>query len=445
MKISDIFRLAIKNINGHKRIMFRVSVSILTAVVLCSTAAVFMSAVADKLSEMQYKNIDQACATIFVHSDIGKRSDEKVTDVISKITAVSEAASCNVTYGYNIYTENELLKSMSLSEDNEDYLVKDMTFVYGDNMQKTAFTDMLRQDREIGAVDTQYEIITENQRIGFEHNFPDRQIFLYGRNISSDNEAVISEEFLSVFGFTHEEMKELTGRSFTLKNADTGEIYLDGFTVCGIASSEAADNVFNGDSVIITKNGAEKTKLSYRDTAVNLYYNSFLEAIDAGEQAEKNGIHVSSGYDLAVYSRIDRVSGFARKILLIILPLICVSMLLSICSALLLYYSDSVQRTALMRALGLTARSVYSIIFAETAVVVLFSCVVGILLSVGVNFVYSELLDNYFGFSVPIISAVQFAAGVVSCVFIFVFVLLTSFITTIKISSAPIELVLRSE
>lgn len=40
MKITDILKLAMKNLTGHKRIMLRVAVSVLTVVLLCCSAAV---------------------------------------------------------------------------------------------------------------------------------------------------------------------------------------------------------------------------------------------------------------------------------------------------------------------------------------------------------------------------------------------------------------------
>lgn len=110
---------------------------------------------------------------------------------------------------------------------------------------------------------------------------------MYGRNISGDDEVVISEDFLSELGFTREEMERLTGNRVSLKRTDNGEIYLDGFTVCGIASSEAAASVFEQSSMMITKSAAEKTKLCYSDATVNLYYDSFQKALEACEQAEK--------------------------------------------------------------------------------------------------------------------------------------------------------------
>lgn len=54
MKITDILKLAMKNLTGHKRIMLRVAVSVLTVVLLCCSAAVFVSAVTDELSDIQY-------------------------------------------------------------------------------------------------------------------------------------------------------------------------------------------------------------------------------------------------------------------------------------------------------------------------------------------------------------------------------------------------------
>ena len=292
-----------------------------------------------------------------------------------------------------------------------------------------------------------YDVISENQRISFEHNYPDKQIFLYGRNISSDDEVVISEDFLSELGFTREEMERLTGNRVSLKRTDNGEIYLDGFTVCGIASSEAAASVFEQSSMMmmITKSAAEKTKLCYSDAEVHLYYDSFQKALEACEQAEKNGIHATVGYDLMIYSRIDRVSAFIEKILIVILPLICVSMLLSAASALLLYYSDTAQRIAVMRALGATKTDVYGITLAETVLAVFVSGIVGFLLSVGVNAVYNIWLESYFDLSVQIISAVQLIAGAVSCMFMFACVLTASFVTTIKISSASIDRMLKGE
>ena len=350
MKITDILKLAMKNLTGHKRIMLRVAVSVLTVVLLCCSAAVFVSAVTDELSDIQYKHIDQACATVSAYSDTAKQAEDTADDIISKITAVSEVISCNVGYQYDIYTTSEYLNSISQSNYSEDHLVKDITLICGDDMKKTASVDMMRQSKRILAVDMRYDVISENQRISFEHNYPDKQIFLYGRNISGDDEVVISEDFLSELGFTREEMERLTGNRVSLKRTDNGEIYLDGFTVCGIASSEAAANVF-GQSLMITKSAAEKTKLCYSDAEVHLYYDSFQKALEACEQAEKNGIHATVGLDLMIYSRIDRVSAFIEKILIVILPLICVSMLLSAASALLLYYSDTAQRIAVMRAL----------------------------------------------------------------------------------------------
>lgn len=444
MKITDILKLAMKNLTGHKRIMLRVAVSVLTVVLLCCSAAVFVSAVTDELSDIQYKHIDQACATVFVHSDTAKQAGDTADDIISKITAVSEVISCNVGYRYDIYTTSEYLNSISQSIDSEDHLVKDITLICGDDMKKTASVDMMRQSKRILAVDMRYDVISENQRISFEHNYPDKQIFLYGRNISGDDEVVISEDFLSELGFTREEMERLTGNRVSLKRTDNGEIYLDGFTVCGIASSEAAASVF-GQSLMITKSAAEKTKLCYSDATVHLYYDSFQKALEACEQAEKNGIHATAGRDLMIYSRIDRVSAFIEKILIVILPLICVSMLLSAASALLLYYSDTAQRIAVMRALGATKTDVYGITLAETVLAVFVSGIAGFLLSVGVNAVYNIWLESYFDLSVQIISAVQLIAGAVSCMFMFACVLTASFVTTIKISSASIDRMLKGE
>ena len=418
MKITDILKLAMKNLTGHKRIMLRVAVSVLTVVLLCCSAAAFVSAITDELSDIQYKHIDQACAMVSAYSDTAKQAEDTADDIISKITAVSEVISCNVGYQYNIYTTSEYLNSVSQSIDSEDHLVKDITLICGDDMKKTASVDMMRQSKRILAVDMRYDVISENQRISFEHNYPDKQIFLYGRNISGDDEVVISEDFLSELGFTREEMERLTGNRVSLKRTDNGEIYLDGFTVCGIASSEAAASVF-GQSLMITKSAAEKTKLCYSDVTVNLYYDSFQKALEACEQAEKNGIHATVGYALMIYSRIDRVSAFIEKILIVILPLICVSMLLSAASALLLYYSDTAQRIAVMRALGATKTDVYGITLAETVLAVFVSGIAGFLLSVGVNAVYNMWLESYFDLSVQIISTVQFIAGAVSCMFMF--------------------------
>jgi len=300
MKITDILKLAMKNLTGHKRIMLRVAVSVLTVVLLCCSAAVFVSAVTDELSDIQYKHIDQACATVFPYSDTAKQAEDTADDIISKITAVSEVISCNVGYQYDIYTTSEYLNSISQSNYSEDHLVKDITLICGDDMKKTASVDMMRQYKHILAVDMRYDVISENQRIGFEHNYPDKQIFLYGRNISGDDEVVISEDFLSELGFTREEMERLTGNRVSLKRTDNGEIYLDGFTVCGIASSEAAASVFEQSSMMITKSAAEKTKLCYSDATVNLYYDSFQKALEACEQAEKNGIHATVGRDLMI-------------------------------------------------------------------------------------------------------------------------------------------------
>lgn len=444
MKITDILKLAMKNLTGHKRIMLRVAVSVLTVVLLCCSAAVFVSAVTDELSDIQYKHIDQACAMVFAYSDTAKQAEDTADDIISKITAVSEVISCNVGYQYNIYTTSEYLNSVSQSNYSEDHLVKDITLICGDDMKKTASVDMMRQSKRILAVDMRYDVISENQRISFEHNYPDKQIFLYGRNISGDDEVVISEDFLSELGFTREEMERLTGNRVSLERTDNGEIYLDGFTVCGIASSEAAASVF-GQSLMITKSAAEKTKLCYSDAEVHLYYDSFQKALEACEQAEKNGIHATAGYALMIYSRIDRVSAFIEKILIVILPLICVSMLLSAASALLLYYSDTAQRIAVMRALGATKTDVYGITLAETVLAVFVSGIVGFLLSVGVNAVYNIWLESYFDLSVQIISAVQLIAGAVSCMFMFACVLTASFVTTIKISSASIDRMLKGE
>lgn len=444
MKITDILKLAMKNLTGHKRIMLRVAVSVLTVVLLCCSAAAFVSAITDELSDIQYKHIDQACAMVSAYSDTAKQAEDTADDIISKITAVSEVISCNVGYQYNIYTTSEYLNSVSQSIDSEDHLVKDITLICGDDMKKTASVDMMRQSKRILAVDMRYDVISENQRISFEHNYPDKQIFLYGRNISGDDEVVISEDFLSELGFTREEMERLTGNRVSLKRTDNGEIYLDGFTVCGIASSEAAASVF-GQSLMITKSAAEKTKLCYSDVTVNLYYDSFQKALEACEQAEKNGIHATVGYALMIYSRIDRVSAFIEKILIVILPLICVSMLLSAASALLLYYSDTAQRIAVMRALGATKTDVYGITLAETVLAVFVSGIAGFLLSVGVNAVYNIWLESYFDLSVQIISTVQFIAGAVSCMFMFACVLTASFVTTIKISSASIDRMLKGE
>lgn len=111
----------------------------------------------------------------------------------------------------------------------------------------------------------------------------------------------------------------------------------------------------------------------------------------------------------------------------------------------LLYYSDTAQRIAVMRALGATKTDVYGITLAETVLAVFVSGIAGFLLSVGVNAMYNIWLESYFDLSVQIISTVQLIAGAVSCMFMFACVLTASFVTTIKISSASIDRMLKGE
>ena len=142
MKITDIVKLALKNVIGHKRIMLRVAVSVLAVVVMCSVSVAFMSAVSDKLTDLQYENIDQACAVIFVNSDTEKRSSEEANNIISKINDLTDITSCRVFYNYELYTEKEYLNSMSQSESNDDYMLKGMVLTYDYNKQKTAYLDL---------------------------------------------------------------------------------------------------------------------------------------------------------------------------------------------------------------------------------------------------------------------------------------------------------------
>lgn len=88
---------------------------------------------------------------------------------------------------------------------------------------------------------------------------------------------------------------------------------------------------------------------------------------------------------------------------------------------------------------------VYGITLAETVLAVFVSGIVGFLLSVGVNAMYNIWLESYFDLSVQIISTVQLIAGAVSCMFMFACVLTASFVTTIKISSASIDRMLKGE
>ena len=98
-----------------------------------------------------------------------------------------------------------------------------------------------------------------------------------------------------------------------------------------------------------------------------------------------------------------------------------------------------------MRALGATKTDVYGITLAETVLAVFVSGIAGFLLSVGVNAMYNIWLESYFDLSVQIISTVQLIAGAVSCMFKFACVLTASFVTTIKISSASIDRMLKGE
>mgnify|MGYP001340517432 CR=1 FL=1 len=98
-----------------------------------------------------------------------------------------------------------------------------------------------------------------------------------------------------------------------------------------------------------------------------------------------------------------------------------------------------------MRALGATKTDVYGITLAETVLAVFVSGIAGFLLAVGVNAMYNIWLESYFDLSVQIISTVQLIAGAVSCMFMFACVLTASFVTTIKISSASIDRMLKGE
>lgn len=303
---------------------------------------------------------------------------------------------------------------------------------------------MMRQSKYILAVDMRYDVISENQRISFEHNYPDKQIFLYGRNISGDDEVVISEDFLSELGFTREEMERLTGNRVSLKRTDNGEIYLDGFTVCGIASSEAAASVFGQNSMMITKSAAEKQNSATAMPQYICIMTAFRKRLKRVSKPKKR------------YSRNCRTQSYD---------------IFKNRQSKCLYRKDSDCYTAAYMCFNAAVGGIrtFAVLFGhrtenscdesarshKNGCVRNNSCgngsccfvsgVAGFLLSVGVNAVYNIWLESYFDLSVQIISTVQLIAGAVSCMFMFACVLTASFVTTIKISSASIDRMLKGE
>ncbi len=446
MRIRDILSLAVKNILGYKRVMLRIFVSVLTVVVLCASASGFLSAVARELADMRYKYISEACVSVYTASVGYEQSCKEADEVIKTLSGASDVTCRRVMHQYDIGTKEEYAGITASGEDEEAFYCKNLMLTAEGDICRASELDIYQKAYYIYSVDTDYDTLPQNLLLSFERNYPDKTVFWYGENISSDSDVLLSAEFLTDLGFTEEEMGGLIGKRIELKHADDDYAYIDGLTVCGIISPDADNAVFGGmTAAIVTKNYAEKTQLKYMATDINLYYDSFVNAISAEKKANEAGIHASVGIHLAIYERIDRVSSFIEKMLAIILPLICVSMLLSVTSALLLYYSSSRKNTAVIRAMGAGKSSVYLIFLAEAAFVATAAGVAGLLLSVGVNAAFNALLENIFGFSVPIVSGIQIISGTAAWGASLLFTLMLSFISVMKISAAPIERLLKSE
>lgn len=461
MKREYIIDLAFKNLLTMKKnyIVIMLCYTVITVTITCFGAyrnAIFRKT--DNIIRLQASN-----CVIYTDKPVEKDKYEQVLSRLNRYDWPSGRSPEGLVLTYNdkVFQGQNLynfyfVKEKKATEDKSNYSVP-----FG-------ITAILPEDDEL---------FPENQITEMMTKTKSASPVKYGNKELDVGKILITDYMLLQFGIT--EQQEIVGKKITIKDKNSGVVYIDALEVVGVINSDIytthflSQNMITGTclSQIIIKYDDCPTVMK-NDMAIHEEYNKQLiaenyELLDEyphmgkklcgcylrtfsdyyvlTDSLRRDGYQITASDTMEMYYGISQQNIVVDSVISIIIMALVVSLLLFVVTAMYFYHLRHFKYRQMLRALGMKMKDVFYISLIELISCVIVSVVLGMFLSLGIFVLFNLYLSEELYVSVDLNSWGNVCLFAISFVCLVAFSVVASALSLLNLRKTPISVSLNSE
>ncbi|MBP5362376.1 MAG: ABC transporter permease [Ruminococcus sp.] len=344
MSCSVLFSLAIKNIRRHFRHNLQVFFGIFLSVTLVMTAVVFVFFIRSHIADEYPDN--KICFIKYYNENMTSMADR--CDDASKVEGVCcvmRAIDYTIFDFYN--RQNKVTEDLSF--ENEILEIGDKKYKYSSS---EAFKDEYRLNYglEVSQIDNSVSDFSD-----YLYSYYDEP-FLFGSDCINDNDIIIPEQYLMVYGVPESEYENCIGQPLTVRFSRTGNSSLiRKYNICGIVKKECYDGF--PASMIIKKHGKHNSTWDMVYVYIKKYESKKFES-------EKNALDHQFGVkgDICLaYEKLNflqKQSDFVGHILLLVISCVAAAVIFYMIVYMFFYIEQQQKYSAILLSLGMNAKKI---------------------------------------------------------------------------------------
>lgn len=373
------------------------------------TVAVYSEKLMEKL--LSIKNVcDVQLYKNIILSDLKTKTvDGKETDVIYDF----KLSETKLTIGGNTYTADNRLLVSEVEESKKSFALK--------------------------CVDMRYSQFSEVELSEYELKNGSKEIFLCGGELKGENQIILSERILKVFGINPKEAEQLLGKKLSItvnayiENNSQEMAYIEDYTICGVLKNEylnlSRSMSYDALFVIPLDVGSLPDEAHF---FVNLNSKSFSEIEPIKQEAEvKSGVSCQTSKMFESYLLLEKQNILTKNVFVIIGGIIAVSVVMFITLLFMFTVNSKSAYFGLLKSIGMSNNSIFINLLFEMLIIFAASFVISSCLSYIIVSQVLQIISGKFGLA-PV--AVSFDSAFIFFLVSFLLTVVLIFIITSVVS-----------
>lgn len=463
MKRKNIITLALKNLLTMKKnyIVIMLCYTVITVTIICFGA--YRNSIlreTDNIIRMQISN-----CIIYTNKPIEKGKYEQVLSRLNRYDWPSGRSpeGLELICGEKVYSGHNTFdfyfgKEFKVTEDKNTYSVP-----FG-------ITAILPEDDEIFPANQVTEMMTRTRSIS---------PIKYGSKNLGVGKMLITDYMLSKFGVSELEQKEISGKKITIRDKESGIVYINDLEVAGVVNSDLfftrflSQNMINNSSLsqifvlyedcpdvmktdmtfsekynelLFAENYELLDKYTHVGTRIcGCYLRDFSDYFSLADSLSRDGYQITASDTMEMYYGISQQNIVVDSVVSIIMGALIISLLLFVVTAMYFYHLRQYKYRQMLRAIGMRIKDVYFISLAELISCVVVSTVLGLFVSLGIIALFDFYLSEELYVSVELDSWGNVWLFLISLVCLTSFSLIASAVSIHSLRKTPISVSLNSE
>ncbi|MDD6488973.1 MAG: hypothetical protein PUG48_04050 [Clostridia bacterium] len=408
MKLNECIGLSWYNITTRKKTSLQIFLCFFIVGTIITSILLYSDTLRNELKSISLKNMSQSYVKIeFTNNFKDSDSDDEWTKFKKETFAVYSENLMEKLSSINNICDVQLYRNLLMSDSkNEIVNGKETEVIYDFGLTTTKLniggkiyspntnilmyeTDQTKKSFAVKCVNTNHSMFSDIELSEYELKNGNKDIFLCGGELTGENQIIISEKILKLFGINPEDSEKLLGKKLSIiVNAYIGENtqempYIKDYTICGVLKKEyfKLSRSMTYDSLFIIPFNMEDLPDETHFFA-NLNAKNFADIESIKQDAEvKSGVHCETSEMLASYLLLEKQNILTNNVFIIIGSIITVAIMMFIVLLFMFTVNNKSSYFGLLKSIGMSNMNIFTVLLFEMLIIFSLSYVISSCLS----------------------------------------------------------------